>query len=126
MEYSTVTPVGALHQEIDDNNVDTMDKVFAHAIAKNGDRNCLGSRDIISEEEFLDNQTGKMMKKYELGEYNWVSYREAENFAKHLSGGFAALGVQPKGKIAILAETRKEWMLTAMGAFKRSLQGNKA
>jgi len=121
MEYATYTPVGSLHKELDASGVDTMEKVFAHAIAKNGDRNCLGSREIISEEEFLDHQTGKMMKKYELGDYKWVSYREADILAKNLSGGFASLGIQPKGKIAVLAETRKEWMLTAMGAFKRNL-----
>lgn len=122
MIYGTATPRAVLHQEIEDKNIDTMEKVFAHAVQKHGDRNCLGTREVISEEEMLDHNTGKVMKKYELGDYNWKSFNETSTLVNNLSAGFASLGIEPQGKIAVLAETRQEWFLTAMAAFKRNLK----
>lgn len=74
--YETATPVGSFHKAIEDSGVDTMEKVFAFATSKNGSKNCLGSREVVEEIEMLDQQTGKMMKKYELGDYKWLSYND--------------------------------------------------
>jgi long-chain acyl-CoA synthetase len=122
MIYGTLTPTAALHREIDACNVDTMEKIFAHACAKHEKMNCLGVRDIISEEEVEDPQTGKMIKKYQLGDYKWNSYYDTGVEAKNLSVGILSLGIKPKEKIAVFAETRKEWLVTAMAAFKQNLR----
>lgn len=120
--YETATPVGSFHRALENSGVDTMEKVFAYAVSQNGDKNCLGTREIIGETEMLDPATGKMMKKYELGDYKWLSYKETEEVARNLASGYASLGIEPKGKVAIFAETRREWLLSTMGAFKRNLK----
>lgn len=120
--YETLTPVGSFHKAIDEHGVDTMEKVFAFATSRNGSKNCLGTREVIKEMEVLDQHTGKIMKKFELGEYKWLSYSDTDLIAKNLASGFASLGINPKGKVAIFAETRQEWLLASMGAFKRNLK----
>lgn len=121
MIFGSATARSEMHQELLDMNIDTMEKVFAYAVSKNANRKCLGSRDVIDEVEALDPNTGKMVKKVELGDYKWMTYAEIDQEAKNLSAGLAQLGLKPKSKIAIFAETRREWLITAMAAFKQNL-----
>ncbi len=108
--YETATPIGSFHKTIEENGLDTMEKIFAFATSRNGNKNrpALGAREVVSEIEMLDQHTGKMMKKYELGDYKWITYSETDEIARNLASGFASLGINPKGKIAIFAETRQE------------------
>jgi len=122
MTYRTLTPKSKLHAEIEAAGMDTMEKVFAFAVANNRDKRCLGTRSVLNEVEVEDPQTGKLMKKYELGDYNWKTYAQVDEIAANLASGFASIGIQPKAKVAIFAETRMEWLITAMAAFKRNLQ----
>lgn len=52
-----------------------------------------------------------------LGEYRWLSYKDALTAATQLGSGLAALGQRPKTNIAIFCETRAEWLISALACF---------
>ncbi|KAJ3590782.1 hypothetical protein NHX12_008730 [Muraenolepis orangiensis] len=75
--------------------VDTLDKMFEHSVQSFPHRDCLGTRELISEEDERQSN-GKVLKK------------EAQQAALSLGRGLAALGQQPHSNIAIFCETRAE------------------
>ncbi|KAM9356635.1 long-chain-fatty-acid--CoA ligase 4 [Symphorus nematophorus] len=98
---------------------DTLDKLFNHAVQRFGPAQCLGTRDVLSEENEIQ-PSGKVFKKLILGEYRWLSYDELDTIISEFGSGLAALGQQPKSNIAIFCETRAEWMITAQACFRRN------
>ncbi|KAM4662916.1 long-chain-fatty-acid--CoA ligase 4 isoform 2-T6 [Discoglossus pictus] len=102
---------------IDIPGADTLDKLFQHAVSNFGKKDCLGTREILSEENEKQ-PNGKVFKKLILGEYKWLSYEEINMKVHHFGSGLAALGLEPKSTIAIFCETRAEWMIAAQACFK--------
>lgn len=98
---------------------DTLDKLFNHAVQRFGEAPCLGTRDVLSEENEIQ-PSGKVFKKLILGDYRWLSYDELDSIVSQFGSGLAALGQQPKSTIAIFCETRAEWMITAQACFRRN------
>ncbi|TWW73262.1 long-chain-fatty-acid--CoA ligase 3b isoform X1 [Takifugu flavidus] len=96
--------------------VDTLDKMFEYAATLFPQRDCLGTREVLSEEDELQ-PNGKIFKKLILGNYNWLSYEEALHAAKCFGSGLAALGQKPQCNIAIFCETRAEWIVAAQACF---------
>ncbi|XP_075717535.1 fatty acid CoA ligase Acsl3 [Rhinoderma darwinii] len=95
---------------------DTLDKVFKHAAELFKTKGCLGTREVLSEEDEIQ-PNGKVFKKVILGKYNWMSYEEAYLAAAHFGGGLSALGQKPRSNIAIFCETRAEWIISAQACF---------
>ncbi|CAN9511163.1 unnamed protein product [Ophioblennius macclurei] len=95
---------------------DTLDKMFEYAAKRFPHRDCLGTREVISEEDERQSN-GKVFKKVVLGEYRWLSYEEILSAATRLGGGLASLGQRPKFNIAIFCETRAEWLIAAQACF---------
>ncbi|CAG5992411.1 unnamed protein product [Menidia menidia] len=98
---------------------DTLDKLFKHAVQRFGEAPCLGTRDVLSEDNEIQ-PNGKVFKKLILGDYRWLSYDEVDSIVSEFGSGLVALGQQPKSKIAIFCETRAEWMITAQACFRRN------
>uniref|UniRef100_A0AAQ6AH90 long-chain-fatty-acid--CoA ligase n=1 Tax=Amphiprion ocellaris TaxID=80972 RepID=A0AAQ6AH90_AMPOC len=98
---------------------DTLDKLFNHAVQRFGEAHCLGTRDVLSEENEIQ-PSGKVFKKLILGDYRWLSYDELDSIVSQFGSGLAALGQQPKSTIAIFCETRAEWMITAQACFRHN------
>ncbi|KAM7379273.1 hypothetical protein PAMP_004838 [Pampus punctatissimus] len=96
--------------------VDTLDKMFEYAARRFPQRDCLGTREVLSEEDVLQ-PNGKVFKKVILGNYNWLSYEEAYQAAKCFGSGLAVLGQRPQCNIAIFCETRAEWIVAAQACF---------
>lgn len=96
--------------------VDTLDKMFEYAAMKFPHRDCLGTREVISEEDERQSN-GKVFKKVVLGDYRWLSYEETYTAASQLGSGLASLGQRPKTNIAIFCETRAEWIIAAHACF---------
>ncbi|NWI15302.1 ACSL4 ligase, partial [Crypturellus soui] len=96
---------------------DTLDKLFDHALARFGKKDCLGTREILSEENEMQ-PNGKVFKKLILGTYKWLSYEEVNQKVNHLGSGLAALGLAPRSTVVIFCETRAEWMIAALACFK--------
>ncbi|ODN03288.1 Long-chain-fatty-acid--CoA ligase 4 [Orchesella cincta] len=118
--YRSITPISAMHIELEQKKIDTMDKVFQYAVKRNGSKRCLGSREVIDEEDEMQSN-GKVFKKYVLGDYLWKTYNEVDRLSVCFSKGLRELGLEPKGKIAVLAETRAEWLISAMAAFRQCI-----
>ncbi|XP_005998252.1 long-chain-fatty-acid--CoA ligase 4 isoform X1 [Latimeria chalumnae] len=98
---------------------DTLDKLLDQAVVKFGKKDCLGTREFLSEENEVQ-PNGKVFKKLILGEYKWISYEEVHKQVTHFGSGLAALGQKPKNTIAIFCETRAEWMISAQACFKHN------
>lgn len=96
---------------------DTLDKLFDLAVEKYAKKDCLGTRELLSEENEIQ-PNGKIFKKWILGDYKWQSYEEVNARVNHFGSGLVALGLRPKCTVAIFCETRAEWMIAAQACFK--------
>ena len=71
----------AVYKEIIiDNQVDTVTKAFNFAVSKYGEKQCLGTREVLGEMDEVQG-SGKVFKKLSLGEYKWVTYNEAHSLS---------------------------------------------
>ncbi|XP_048837646.1 long-chain-fatty-acid--CoA ligase 3a isoform X1 [Brienomyrus brachyistius] len=95
---------------------DTLDTVFEHAMQRFPNRDLLGTRDVLSEEDELQ-PNGKVFKKVILGDYIWLSFTEVFEAAAQFGRGLTALGQKPQKNIAIFCETRAEWFIAAQACF---------
>uniref|UniRef100_A0A8C1UXU5 long-chain-fatty-acid--CoA ligase n=1 Tax=Cyprinus carpio TaxID=7962 RepID=A0A8C1UXU5_CYPCA len=116
--YRAVESADALITQ-DFEDVDTLDKLFVHAVKKFSKAPCLGTREVLSEEEEKQ-PNGKIFKKLVLGDYSWMTYEETDQAVESFGSGLAALDLQPRNTIAIFCETRIEWMITAQACFRRN------
>jgi len=62
-----------------------------------------------------------VFRKFVLGKYNFRTFEDFNCEATIISQALRNLGLKPKDKIAILAETRAEWILTAYACFKNNI-----
>uniref|UniRef100_A0AAZ3NZA2 long-chain-fatty-acid--CoA ligase n=1 Tax=Oncorhynchus tshawytscha TaxID=74940 RepID=A0AAZ3NZA2_ONCTS len=120
--------------------VDTLDKVFEDASRRFPDRDCLGTREVVMEEDERQSN-GKFFKKVRtgrtaqnrrtithtkhtslviLGQYRWLSYAETHRAAACFGIGLAALGQRAHNNIAIFCETRAEWVIAAQACFMQN------
>lgn len=60
-------------------------------------------------------------RKFVLGTYNWMTFEDFACQATIIGQAFKSIGIKPKDRIAILAETRAEWMITAYACFKNNI-----
>lgn len=61
---------------------------------------------------------GRSFQKFILGDYEWLDYSEVDERIISIACGLTALGIKQGDKIVIYAETRKEWLMTAIACFK--------
>ena len=100
--------------------VDTVTKSFNYAVNKYKSKSCLGTREILGEEDEVQ-KNGKLFKKLALGDYNWLTYEEVADRAHDFGRGLRALGQSSGSSIAMYAETRAEWMMSCLGAFSQNI-----
>jgi long-chain acyl-CoA synthetase len=115
--YRTADPPREMHLKMVQADIDTLEKVLKYIAETHKDKNCLGTRQVLSEEDEMQ-PNGRMFKKYKMGEYTWRSYVEVEKEACNFGYGIRKLGVQPKENVVIFSETRAEWMIAAHGLCK--------
>ncbi|XP_065136535.1 long-chain-fatty-acid--CoA ligase 3a [Paramisgurnus dabryanus] len=96
--------------------VNTLDQVLKASVSQYPDHDCLGTRELLSEEDELQ-EDGRVFKKVILGEYRWMSYDRVYKEVKVFGSGLAALGQKPLTNIAIFCETRAEWIIAAQACF---------
>jgi len=100
--------------------INTMERLFNFSTKKFGSKACLGTRAVLGETEEKQ-PSGKIFTKLQLGEYSWQTYDEVHTKAEHLGKGLRELGVKPKDKVVLYANTCADWMVSAVAAFKHSL-----
>ncbi|CAG9854208.1 unnamed protein product [Phyllotreta striolata] len=97
--------------------IDTMAKMFEYCAKKYRNKRCLGTREILAEEDEVQ-PNGRVFKKFVMGDYKWKTFGEVNELAASFGRGLVSMG-NPSGKnVAIFAETRAEWMVAAHGFFK--------
>ncbi|CAN7992988.1 unnamed protein product, partial [Ixodes hexagonus] len=98
---------------------ETVDALFRKVVKLHSNRACLGTRLVKGQtREVVD---GKTIIKYDLGEYRWKTYKEVETKVDEIGRGLASIGIGPETRLIIFAETREEWMLTALACFRRRI-----
>lgn len=118
--YRTTEPPREIHVKILQANIDTLEKMFNYVVKIHSTKRCLGTRQILSEEDEVQ-PSGRVFKKYKMGEYKWKNFIEVEKMASSFGRGLRELGQKPGKNIVIFAETRAEWMIAAHGCFKQNL-----
>ncbi|XP_046676781.1 fatty acid CoA ligase Acsl3 [Homalodisca vitripennis] len=117
--YRSLESIGEIHSQVLRAKVDTMEKMLLYVVKTFRDKKCLGTRQILAEEDEVQ-PNGRIFKKYVMGEYQWQTYEEVNQLATHFGRGLRELGHMPRKNIAIFAETRAEWMIAAHGCFKQN------
>jgi len=101
-------------------NIKTMDKCFDSAVEQHSHKSMVGTREILAEEEEIQ-PCGTLLTKWIMGEYKWKSYSEVNEMAIHFGRGLRELGLNPRNKICIFADTKEEWMISVQGCFKQNV-----
>ncbi|KAH8399352.1 hypothetical protein KR215_008220 [Drosophila sulfurigaster] len=120
LTYRTTEPPRDVHVKMLQENIDTLEKVFNYVAKTHSTKRCLGTRQILSEEDETQ-PNGRVFKKYNMGDYKWKNFIEAERMAASFGRGLRELGQAPRQNIVIFAETRAEWMIAAHGCFKQAM-----
>lgn len=68
-------------------------------------------------------KNGRTFQKLVLGEYEWKNYQEVDQDVKAVAQGLHSLGIEKGQHVVIYAETRMEWMVSALACFKSCLPG---
>ncbi|XP_070213308.1 fatty acid CoA ligase Acsl3-like isoform X2 [Littorina saxatilis] len=95
----------------------TVDDLFIRAVELYTNSRCLGTRELLREEE-EQQPNGRIFKKVVLGEYLWESFEGVFTRISNFGSGLLATGQRPRSKVVIFAETRAEWMIAAQACFK--------
>jgi len=106
-------------QELVDAGVDTMAKCFKFGLDKHTHKMCLGTRQLLSEEDETQ-PNGKVFKKWKLGEYSWQSYVDLDVSSTNFGKGLRELGQLYKQNLCIFADTKADWMVAAQACFKQT------
>ncbi|XP_020289226.1 long-chain-fatty-acid--CoA ligase 4 isoform X2 [Pseudomyrmex gracilis] len=117
--YRSVDSPGSMHIMLEREKIDTLEKVLLWVVEKHGNKRCLGTRQILAEED-EPQANGRVFKKYKMGEYKWKSFTDVDKLATTFGRGLAELGMKPRKNIVIFAETRAEWMIAAHACFKQN------
>ena len=89
-----------------------MAKCFKFGLDKHRDRRCIGTRELLTEEDEVQ-PNGKVFKKWKMGEYSWNSYVDVDILSTHFGRGLRELGQLYRQNICIFADTKAEWMVAA-------------
>ena len=93
-------------KELEKNGVDTIEKMFNFLHSRYAERPCVGSRQILSVEHEKSKELGKLMKKFNMGEYTWMTYDEVFNKALNFGRGLKELSYESGTKVVMYADTR--------------------
>lgn len=118
--YRSVDSAGSMHVTLVREKIDTMEKMLLWVAKKHVDKRCLGTRQILAEEDEVQ-PNGRIFKKYKMGEYKWKSYVEVDRLATSFGRGLMDLGLTAHKNIVIFAETRAEWLIAAHACFKQNV-----
>lgn len=90
---------------------------FKASVSKYRRFKTLGTRECLSIDDEMQ-PNGKVFKKLSLGQYKWITYEDMLKRVDNLSNGLLGLGLKSGDNVVLFAETRPEWLLTALACFK--------
>jgi len=87
----------------------SVDEAIKQCINFHGrDKTCFAYRKVLNE-ELVKGDDGKMIKKYALSDYHWITYGDLDIRIDNIARGLLVNGVKPRDVVLIFAETRIEW-----------------
>lgn len=98
----------------------TLAEQWNEAVRRFSDFDCLGTREVLSIVKEKQ-KNGKIFEKWEMGNYHWRSFRTVDERVNMVASALISLGCKKNDKIVIFAETREEWLTTALACFKACL-----
>uniref|UniRef100_A0A914DF01 long-chain-fatty-acid--CoA ligase n=1 Tax=Acrobeloides nanus TaxID=290746 RepID=A0A914DF01_9BILA len=107
-------------QDLIFSNCPTLGEMWDEAVDRYSDSLCMGRRGVkeVFEEVQKD---GRKFQKLILGDYEWIDYAEADEQIASIAQALKILGLKKGTHIVIYAETRMEWLQTAIACFKNGL-----
>ncbi|CAD6187589.1 unnamed protein product [Caenorhabditis auriculariae] len=86
-------------------------------VRRYSDHACMGTREVLKVHKEKQ-KNGKVFEKWEMGNYHWRSFQAVDKRVNLLASGLEELGQKEKSPVVIFADTREEWMTTALACFK--------
>ncbi|CAI4229044.1 unnamed protein product [Auanema sp. JU1783] len=108
------------HKSEDFPGKNTVDKLWRHIVELHGDNPALGTRPLLEVHQEKQ-EGGKVFEKWELGDYDWLTFAEVEEKVEKLAAGFKDLSEDSNSKVVIFAETRADWLITALACFRANI-----
>lgn len=99
------------------NQDDNIYNEFVKSVYKYANFNTLGVRELLSVDDDVQ-PNGKVFKKLSLGCYKWSTYETVLNRVNNLSNGLLKVGLRSNDSIMLFAETRPEWIMSALACFR--------
>lgn len=106
--------------EVPRKDATTMAALFEQSCKKHAQKRFLGTRKLISK-EIVTAGDGRKFEKLHLGDYEWITYREALDRACNFASGLVRLGHNVDSRAAIFADTRAEWFIAFQGFFRQDI-----
>lgn len=63
-------------------------------------------------------EDGRVFIKQERGEYQWLTYKQADERIQRIGSGLVNMGIKPGSNVAIFASTCADWQLVAQACFR--------
>ncbi|KAL7308645.1 hypothetical protein PS15m_011824 [Mucor circinelloides] len=103
----------------------TISRVWADTVKANSSKPVFGNRPLINihTKESKPSADGKTKKwsYFELGNYEWMNYREADEKVKKVASTLKKHGLKHGDIVILFCKTRAEWMITALACFSMGL-----
>uniref|UniRef100_A0A2P2HY61 long-chain-fatty-acid--CoA ligase n=1 Tax=Hirondellea gigas TaxID=1518452 RepID=A0A2P2HY61_9CRUS len=118
--YRAEAKVTDLEVEFTRKNITTLKEALDLAFKKHAHKKALGTRKIFKETDEVQ-KNGKVFKKYEMGDYSWLSFAEMDEMSFWFGRGLRLHGHKPQENLVIFSESRYEWLVCAAGAFRQNI-----
>ncbi|KAJ2709584.1 long-chain fatty acid-CoA ligase, partial [Coemansia spiralis] len=103
-------------------HVTTVYDAFLHRLAQEPDKRTMGRRRVLRVDEERRGD-GRLWSRFELSDYEWLTYREIASITRALGAGLAHIaGDAGVRRVAIYAPTSREWTLCMLGCFSQGMQ----
>ncbi|UMM41877.1 hypothetical protein L5515_017942 [Caenorhabditis briggsae] len=90
---------------------------WEECVRRYGNLPCMGTREVLKVHKEKQSN-GKVFEKWQMGDYHWRSYAQVDKRVNMIASGLTSLGQKEKEPIILFAETREEWMTTALACMK--------
>ena len=118
MIFETIERSSTIYSKFLKSQSKTIGDAWNWAVKTYGSKPALGTREILKEEDEVQ-KNGKVFKKYNLGDYRWLSYEDVDYTADYLGRGLRMLNLANGQNICVFADTRAEWFITSQACFKQ-------
>ncbi|KAJ2779038.1 long-chain fatty acid-CoA ligase [Coemansia javaensis] len=101
--------------------VGTVYDAFLYRLRVEPDKETMGRRRVL---RVVDEARGdgRVWSRFELGDYEWTTYREAAQTTRALGAGLAELVAGGAPRVAIHAPTSREWTLCMLACYSQAMQ----